>query len=397
MVLPNSLLAQMTSYYHGQAHIGRDAMVRLFKVDWFNPKFRQAAEAVCHRCVICQQLNVGKGTVVNLSHIGRAGGPFSRMQLDFIEMPVCGGLKYVLVIVCVFSHWYEAYPTRRKDSLTVAKLLFRELIPWFGFPISLESDRKTHFNNEVIKLLCAALNVEQKLHCSYRPEASGPVEQMKGTLKSRIAKMCAATNLKWPDSLPLVLMSMQNIPDRKTGLSPHEILMGRAMRLPAIPANALVNITDDMVLDYCKGLADVVRSFSQQVQAVTLPPIHNPGHNLRAGDWVISNKHVRKTCLEPRLKGPYQVVLTTTTAVKRAGLPKWIHASHTKRVVCPQDHEAVSLRAPTAAKQVALPEPEPEQAEPEIDPELVEDGSITPVRHKSAELQEGEKESNTAD
>ncbi|KAJ1205919.1 hypothetical protein NDU88_001339 [Pleurodeles waltl] len=147
-----------------------------------------------------------------------------------------------------------------------------------------ESDRGRHFDNEVIKLLCAALDIEQKLHCSYRPEASGLVEQMNGTLKSRMAKMCAATNMKWPDALPLVLMSMRNTPDKKTGLSPHEILMGRAMRLPAVPANALVNITDDMVLDYCKGLADVVRSFSHQVEANTLPPISDPGHNLQTGD-----------------------------------------------------------------------------------------------------------------
>ncbi|KAJ1192635.1 hypothetical protein NDU88_001941 [Pleurodeles waltl] len=99
---------------------------------------------------------------------------------------------------------------------------------------------------------------------------------MNGTLKSRIAKMCAATNLKRADALPLVLMLMRNTPERKTGLSPHEILMGRAMRLPVVPANALVNITDDMVLDYGKGLADVVRSFSQHLQANTLPPIHDP-------------------------------------------------------------------------------------------------------------------------
>ncbi|KAJ1110289.1 hypothetical protein NDU88_007643 [Pleurodeles waltl] len=119
IVLPNSLLSQFARFYHGQEHIGRDAMIRLFKIDWFNLKFRQAAEVICHRCIICQQMNAGKGTVVNLSHIGRAGGPFSRMQLDFIEMPVCGGLRYVLVIVCIFCHWIEAYPTRRNDSLTV--------------------------------------------------------------------------------------------------------------------------------------------------------------------------------------------------------------------------------------------------------------------------------------
>ncbi|KAJ1202108.1 hypothetical protein NDU88_005909 [Pleurodeles waltl] len=326
LVLPNSLLSQFTRLYHGQAHLGRDAMIRSFKMDWFNPKFRHAAEITCHRCIICQQINAGKGTVVTLGRIGRAGSPFNKIQMDFIEMPVYGGLKYVLVIVCVFSHWIEAYPTRRNDSLTVAKLLLRELIPRFRFPISIESDRGRHFDNAVIKLLCAALNIEQKLHCSYRPEASGLVEQMNGTLKSRMAKMCAATKMKWPDALPLVLMSMRNTPDKKTGLSPHEILMGRAMRLPAVPANALVNITDDMVLDYCKGLADVIHSFSHQVEANTLPLIGDPGHSLQAGDWVVVKKHVRKSCLEPRWKGPYQVILTTTTAVKCAGVPNWIHA-----------------------------------------------------------------------
>ncbi|KAJ1194149.1 hypothetical protein NDU88_003444 [Pleurodeles waltl] len=373
-VLPNSLLTQIARFYHGQAHLGRDAMIRLFKTDWFNPKFRQVAEAVCHRCVICQQMNAGKGTVVNLSHIGRAGGPFSRMQMDFIEMPVHGGLKYVLVVVCIFSHWIEAYPTRRNDSLTVAKLLLRELIPRFGFPISLELDRGSHFNNEVIKLLCAALNIEQKLHCSYRPEASGLVEQMNGTLKSRMAKICTSTNLKWPDALPLVLMTMRNTPERKTGLSPHEILMGRAMRLPAVPANALLNITDDMVLDYCKGLADVVCSFSHQVEATTLPPIQGPGHALKAGDWVVIKKHVRKSCLEPRWKGPFQVILTTTTAVKCAGVPNWIHASHTKRILCPTDEEVEALKLPVPDNKV--PSDETERKRTRSEQAEIEEGEI---------------------
>ncbi|KAJ1101152.1 hypothetical protein NDU88_006224 [Pleurodeles waltl] len=254
-------------------------------------------------------------------------------------------------------------PTRRNDSLTVAKLLLRELIPRFGFPVSIESDRGRHFDNEVIKLLCATLNIEQKLHCSYRPEASGLVEQMNGTLKSRIAKMCAATNMKWPDALPLVLISMRNTPDKKTGLSPHEILMGRAMRLPAVPANALVNITDDMVLDYCKSLADVIRSFSHQVEANTLPPIGEPGHSLQAGDWVVVKKHVRKSCLEPHWKGPYQVILMNTTAVKCAGVPNCIHASHTKKVTCPVEEELENSGTATSRGEVSESEISQERSE----------------------------------
>ncbi|KAJ1203855.1 hypothetical protein NDU88_007636, partial [Pleurodeles waltl] len=72
----------------------------------------------------------------------------------------------------------------------------------------------------------------------YRPEASGLVEQMNGTLKARLAKDCASTVLKWAVALPLILMSMHSTPDRKTGLSPYEVLMGHAMRLQGVPANA---------------------------------------------------------------------------------------------------------------------------------------------------------------
>ncbi|KAJ1141062.1 hypothetical protein NDU88_007399 [Pleurodeles waltl] len=164
--------------------------------------------------------------------------------------------------------------------------------------------------------------------------------------------MCAGTNLKWPDALPLVLMSMRNTPNKKTGLSPHEILMGRAMRLPAVPANALVNITDDMVLDYCKGLADVVRSFSHQ--------------------------------------GSYQVILTTPDAVKCAGIPNWFHANHTKKVTCPTDEEVELLKVPTTEKEVSRPESDRRGTETEGEP--IEDGLVTPVRDEGEETQRGDGE-----
>ncbi|KAJ1175497.1 hypothetical protein NDU88_000785 [Pleurodeles waltl] len=119
------------------------------------------------------------------------------------------------------------------------------------------------------------------------------------------------------------------------------------MRLPAIRANALVNITDDMVLDYCKSLADVVLSFSHQVEVAAAQQTQGQGHSLRAGDWVLIQKHVRKSCLEPRWKGPYQIMLTTTTAVKCAGLPNWVHASHMRKVNDPTERQEELLKLPT--------------------------------------------------
>ena len=64
------------------------------------------------------------------------------MQANFIEMPKCSNLRYILVMVCLFSRWVEAYLTRRSDSITVAKLILREVIPRFGSPVSIETDEE---------------------------------------------------------------------------------------------------------------------------------------------------------------------------------------------------------------------------------------------------------------
>lgn len=130
-------------------------------------KFRTVAESLCQRCVTCMEMNTRRKTVVGMGVIGREGGPFTRLQLDFIELPPVGRLRYVLVIECLFSRWVEAYPTRRNDGITVAKLLLREFIPRFGFPVTFESDRGTHFVNSIIAQICTALKIEQKKHCSY--------------------------------------------------------------------------------------------------------------------------------------------------------------------------------------------------------------------------------------
>ncbi|XP_058575723.1 uncharacterized protein LOC131506283 [Neofelis nebulosa] len=58
------------------------------------------------------------------------------------------------------------------------------------------------------------------------------------------------------------------------------------------------------------------------------PPIP---HEFRPGDWVLVKRHQQGT-LEPRWKGPFQVILTTPTAIKIDRIATWIHFAHVKLV-----------------------------------------------------------------
>src|SRR6266540_2292520 len=61
--------------------------------------------------------------------------------------------RYIVVAIDYFSRWPEARPLTHANARQVAKFIYEEIICRFGVPRVLQSDRGTHFVNEVIQEL----------------------------------------------------------------------------------------------------------------------------------------------------------------------------------------------------------------------------------------------------
>ncbi|XP_051251059.1 uncharacterized protein LOC127360649 [Dicentrarchus labrax] len=74
----------------------------------------------------------------------------------------------------------------------------------------------------------------------------------------------------------------------------------------------------------------------KQQGTATLPrPAAFPLHSLQPGDYIVVKDFRRKNWQARRWQGPFQLLLTTHTAIKVVERATWIHASHCRRVPDP--------------------------------------------------------------
>ncbi|KAF7641780.1 hypothetical protein LDENG_00272380 [Lucifuga dentata] len=220
-----------------------------------------------------------------------------------------------MTIIDMYSRWIEAFPTSTPDALTVAKCLTRDIIPRFGIPERIYCDNGSYFANKVIQHLTTVFATQAKYHCSYHPQSAGLIERTNGK--------------NWIQCLPLVMMNMHILPSTR-GLSPFEILYGRPYLPELKPFVRQDDQTSTSIAEYmAKMLArkDVTSSVvppSQESQSTEQP--------VKPGNWVFIKVIKRKTWHSAKWEGPYQVLLSTPTAVRIAERSSWVHLNHCKRV-----------------------------------------------------------------
>ena len=131
--------------YHSGCLAGHFSGPRLYKTLaskwWWKCMYRDALEYAkdCPQCAIVK--GTGRKQKPPLHPIPTER-PFQIVGVDIMELPVTTrGNKHVVIFQDLFTKWLMVYPTSDQKAERIARLLVEEIVPFFGVPEALLSDR----------------------------------------------------------------------------------------------------------------------------------------------------------------------------------------------------------------------------------------------------------------
>ncbi|GJV14491.1 putative reverse transcriptase domain-containing protein [Tanacetum coccineum] len=160
---------------------------------------------------------------------------WERITMDFItKLPkTSNGHDTIWVIVDRLTKSAHFIPTRETDSMeTLTRLYIKEIVSRHGVPISIISDRDSHFTSRFWQSLQNALGTQLDMSTTYHPETDRQSERTIQTLEDMLRACVIDFGKGWEKHLPLVEFSYNNSYHASIKVAPFEALYGRKCRSP---------------------------------------------------------------------------------------------------------------------------------------------------------------------
>ncbi|GJY73012.1 putative reverse transcriptase domain-containing protein [Tanacetum coccineum] len=160
---------------------------------------------------------------------------WERITMDFVtKLPkTSSGHDTIWVIVDRLTKSAHFIPTRETDSMeTLTRLYIKEIVSRHGVPISIISDRDSHFTSRFWQSMQSALGTQLDMSMAYHPQTDGQSERTIQTLEDMLRACVIDFGKGWERHLPLVEFSYNNSYHASIKAAPFEALYGRKCRSP---------------------------------------------------------------------------------------------------------------------------------------------------------------------
>ena len=202
--------------------------------------------------------------------------PFQIVIVNIMDLPATQqDNKHVAVFQDYLTKWPMVFPVPDQRSQLLARLLAEEVIPMFGVPECLLSDRGANLLSHLMIDLCELLGIKKLNTTSYHPQCNGMVERFNRTLKTMFRKHAGRFGLQWDRYLLGMLWAYRNTPHESTGEKPSFLLFGMDCKAPSeaalLPPNLIEPSTvetyrEELILNLASAQELAAKSLSGQVE-----------------------------------------------------------------------------------------------------------------------------------
>jgi transposase InsO family protein len=239
---PESRPLLMANVHH-EGHFGVELMFKkLWNNNIFWPTMRKDLRETLENCVACQRFNIAQEGYHPLTPI-TAELPFDHIAIDFAgpfpEAPLhynasrsSPRYSYILVTIDVCTRFVFLRPCIDTTALSTAQTLWQVFCD-FGLPRIIQSDRGTHFVNELITSFARIGGIDHRLVSPYHPRANGLVERTIRTFKATLQKkLLNVPPSHWIQYLPGIQLDLNTRIQAVHGSEPFTLMFARKLNLP---------------------------------------------------------------------------------------------------------------------------------------------------------------------
>ena len=196
-VVPKHLRAELLQQMHGGLMAGHFSGPRIYHSLscswWWDGMYRDAVEFPnqCAECAVS-----GRGARPGRPPLEPipVQRPFQIRGIDIMEPPVTKkGNRYVVVLQDLFTKWPLVFPTPDQKSPRLVRLIVDELIPVFGVPEAILSDRGANLLSHLMMDICELLGIRKLNTTAYHPQCNGMVKRFNRTLKGMLRAHACST------------------------------------------------------------------------------------------------------------------------------------------------------------------------------------------------------------